>query len=110
MNVQTYGAAYYFSATGAVVVTSANAQIIGVLFHGTATNGCRIYAGTTATATSAGAPLGGLIRANATTGSATANPATYYPFPAYASGGITLAPLASLDVNITLFWNPAGGA
>ena len=92
---------------GATCITSANAYIIGILFSGTATNSARIWAGITATGASA---LKGYIVANATTGSATVNAATYYPFPAYCSGGITIENLGAQDPSLSLFWNPAGGA
>ena len=110
MNVQTYGNATYVSVTGAQVLTSANAQIIGILFQSSATGSIQIWAGTTATTTAAGAPLSNVIRAYVTTGAATAQPAVYLPFPAYASGGITINVQGSLDPKLTLFWNPAGGA
>lgn len=108
-----FGNAYRVTATGINCVTSANAYIIGIMFQGTATNVARLWYGTTATATTAGVPLGRIV-ANQTTGSATVNPATYFAFPAYCSGGICISNAGtgdgSLDPSITLFWNPAGGA
>jgi len=108
-----FGNAFRVTATGALCVTSANAYIIGIAFQGTATNIARLWVGTTATGTASTAHLGRIV-ANATTGSVTANPATYYPFPAYCSGGICIsnagAADGSLDPSITLFWCPAGGA
>jgi hypothetical protein len=107
-----FGNAFRVTATGALCVTSANAYIIGVAFQGTATNIARLWVGTTATGT-ATAGLGRIV-ANATSGAATANAATYLPFPAYCSGGICISNAGSadgsLDPSITLFWNPAGGA
>jgi hypothetical protein len=107
-----FGNAFRVTATGVLCVTSANAYIIGILFQGTATNIARLWVGVTATGT-ATAGLGRIV-ANGTTGSATVNPATYYQFPAYCSGGICISNNGttdgSLDPSITLFWNPAGGA
>ena len=102
-----FGKASFNATAGATCLTSANAYIIGVLFQGTATNTARLWAGTTATGAG---QLSGKIVANGTTGSATVNAATYYEFPAYASGGITIENLGAQDPALTLFWNPAGGA
>lgn len=104
-----FGNAYRVTATGTVVVTSANAYIIGVLFNGTGTAFANIFAGLTSTVTAAGVHLGALM-AYATVANATQNQSIYFPFPAYASGGITIAMGASADPKLTLFWNPAGGA
>lgn len=106
-NFPNYGTAFVATATGAVCITSANAQIIGVLVQSSATGSFQLWAGTTATG--AGARLSHLVRAYTTTGSATAQSAVWYPFPAYASGGITLNVGGSLDPKLTLFWNPVGG-
>lgn len=106
-NYPNYGTAYLATATGAVCITSANAQVIGVLFQGSATGTLQIWAGTTATGAASG--LSHIIRAFVTTGSATAQSAVYFPFPAYASGGITINVGASTDPKLTLFWNPVGG-
>lgn len=104
---QTYGAPYRVTATGTVCITSANAAIIGVLFTGTGTGAVQLFAGVTSTGA---ANLLGKIVAYATVGGATANAAVYYPFPAVCSGGITLVMGGSADPNLTLFWNPTGGA
>ena len=104
-----FGQTHVNVTAGATCITTANAYIIGILFSGTATNAARIYAGTTATATAAGV-LKGYIVANGTSGAATVNAATYYPFPAYCSGGITIQNIGAGDPSLTLFWNPAGGA
>lgn len=111
MNYQQYGQATQLTATGTVVITSANAQIIGILFNGSATNRLQIFAGLTSTVASGSAAQlhTGTIVGYATTG-VTANPALYIPFPAYASGGITTVVPGSADPKVTLFWNPAGGA
>ena len=101
-----FGCAYVVSATGALCITSADSQILGILFQGSATGSLQIWAGTTATATSAGAPLSYVIKAFSTTGSVTAQNAVYYPFPAYASGGITINVPGTNDPKLTLFWNP----
>ena len=105
-----FGNAYRVTATGTVCITTANAYIIGIAFQGTGTNIALLFAGSTST----GAGYLGRLVANATALNATVNSMTYYDFPAYCSGGITLmnagTTQGSLDPSITLFWNPAGGA
>lgn len=105
----TFGTATFVTATGAQVISSANSYILGILFHGTGTGAVQIFAGVTATTvvtTSGGNALSGTIRAFTTVGGATVNSAVYIPFPAYASGGITLLVGATTDPRLTLFWNP----
>ena len=105
MNHPNYGKASYFATGGATCITSSNAAIIGVLFQGTATGTLQIWAGTTATGAGA---LSGIIRAFVT-GAVTMQSAVWYPFPANASGGITINVGTSADPSLTLFWNPVGG-
>ena len=106
-----FGKAQRLTATGTSVLTSANAYIIGILFQGTGTGALQLFAGLTSTvASGTAAILSGNIIAYATVTGNTANGAVYYPFPAYASGGITAVMGASADPSVTLFWNPAGGA
>ena len=100
-----FGKAQAFTTVGATCVTSANAYIIGVLIDSTATGTFQIWAGVTATSTSAGVPLCGLVGRTTATGLP-----NYIQFPAYASGGITINIPTTNDPNITLFWNPVGGA
>lgn len=109
MITQTFGKPQILTVTGATCLTSANANIIGICFQGSATGSIQIWAGTTATVTAAGAEVSPLIRGYSTT-AATSQAATYLSYPAYCSGGITVNVGDSLDVKITLFWNPAGGA
>jgi hypothetical protein len=104
-----FAKATYTATATALCITSANAYIVGVLFHGSATNSIRLWAGVTATSTASGSPLAGILYGNPTA-AATVNVPTYLPFPAYCSGGITMQIVGSGDPNITLFWNPAGGA
>jgi len=99
------GIASHVTAAGATVICSSNAFIIGILLQSSATGNVQLWSGVTATG--AAATLSGIIRA--TTGAVSAAPALYIPFPAYASGGITLNVGASNDPKLTLFWNPAGG-
>jgi hypothetical protein len=111
-NSPAYANATFTATATALVITSANAFIVGILFHGSATNSARLWAGVTATTTSAtsgGKQLSGIIFANPTAAT-TVNTPTYVPFPAYCSGGITLQIVGAGDPNVTLFWNPAGGA
>lgn len=104
--VNSAGAAFRVTATGTVCVTTANAAIIGVMFNGTGTGSVLIFAGPTSTGASA---LLGKIVAYPTVAGVTANQAVYYPFPAIASGGITLQTPGTTDAALTLFWNPTGG-
>lgn len=106
MNYPSYGAAYHATATGTICITSANAQLQGILFHGTGTGMIRVFAGVTSTVTTSAAPLAGPIWAYATVTGATVNAAVYYPFPANCSGGLTVVIGPSADPKITLFWNP----
>lgn len=109
MNItHQFGKAQVLTATGATCITSANAYILGVSFQGSATNSCQLFQGVTAT----GSPVSNLLRGTMTAGAGagtTAAAATYLPYPAYCSGGITVNVGDSLDVKLTLFWNPAGG-
>ena len=104
-----YGYAKYISAAGATVVSTVNSRLIGILFQASATSAIQIWAGTTATATAAGVALSGVIRAYATTGTATVQPSFYQPFPAYASGGCCVNVTGAGDPSVTLFWCPTGG-
>ena len=61
----------------------------------------QLWAGTTATATTAGVPLTGVI--TFTTGQGVGS--KYLPVPAYASGGCVINVAGASD--IALFWNPA---
>lgn len=97
------GVAKNIIVAGATCITTVNSQIIGVLLQSSATGNVQLWAGTTATGAGL---LSGVIRQN--TGAVSAAPALYFPFPAYASGGITINVGASADPNITLFWCPTG--
>lgn len=108
-NTPAWGTSTRVVATGPTVITSANAQIIGVLFCGTGTGSVSIFAGVTATSTGGGALLATVV-GYATVPVVAPNPANYVPFPANCSGGITLNLGATTDPCVTLFWNPTGGA
>ncbi len=103
-----YGNGTLIITSGAACLTSANAQIIGVLFQSTATAAIQLWQGITATGASTNA-ITGIVRGWQTT-AATAQQSIYLPIPAYCSGGITYNVGAASDVRITLFWNPVGGA
>lgn len=109
-----FGKATRVTASGITAITSANAYIIGVMFNGSGTGACQLFAGLTATATAAsgsgGAILSGVIRAYNTVAGATVVQSFYQDFPAYASGGIVINLPSTSDPDVTLFWNPAGGA
>lgn len=103
-NLTQYGTASRIVAAGATCLTSANAAIIGILFNGTGTGTAIIYKGVTASSSVA------YIRAYVTAANATVNSAVYFPCPAYCSGGITVDLGTTADPDVTLFWNPTGGA
>ena len=92
------GIATRATGTGLRVVTSANANIIGVLCaaSATATGGMQLFAGVTSSVS-----ITGLIVF------ASGSVAQYVPLPVYASGGITMNVGAAANPDITLFWNPA---
>ena len=99
-----FGVASFASVTGIVCLTSANAYVIGALIHASATGQFQLFAGTTA---SSAAALSGIVGRATAAGSGVPS---YIPFPAYASGGLTMTMVGSNDPKVTLFWNPAGGA
>ena len=101
MNVTEFGTPYYATATGVFTVTTANAAIIGVLFCSTGTAAVQFFAGATASAS-----IGPLIVANTTIAGATLNPAVWFPYPAYASGGFSIDVYPSADPRLVIFWNP----
>lgn len=101
-----YSTPYYATATGTVCITSANARLQGILFHGTGTGKIMLFAGVTSTVTTGSSPISGNIIAYATVAGATANQALYLPFPANCNGGITAVIGPSADPKITLFWSP----
>ena len=93
----------WFSATGLSVLSSANAQIIGIAFAGTGTGGVQLFAGVTASAS-----LTPMITFSATS-SAVAGKFSpqFMRFPVLVSGkGVTVSIQASADPNIGLFWFP----
>ena len=98
-----YGNATRVVTSGLSTITSANAQLIGILFNGTATGSAILFCGVTASVSVA------KIRAYPTVAGATANQAVYYDTPAYCSGGITIDMGTTGDPDVTLFWNPTGG-
>lgn len=99
-----YGTAFLATATGTVNITTRDARVIGILFQGSATGSCRLFAGTTSTGLAAAITHN--VVAYGTTG-ATVNPALYFPVPAFASGGLTAVVGPSADAKLTIFWVPA---
>ena len=93
------GVATRVTGTATTVISSVNANLIGVLCcaSATATGGIKIYHGVTASSSVVGIVV-------FPSGSA----ATYVPVPAYCSGGITVKLGAADNPDVTLFWNPAG--
>lgn len=102
-----YYTAFRATATGTVSISTVNAALRGVLFHGTGTGFVHLFAGVTSTVTSGTTYLGRVI-AYATVTGATANAAVYVPFPAYCNNGLTAVIGASADPALTIFWDPAG--
>ena len=101
-----FGTATRVTGTGYTAITSANAYIIGILFASSGTCALSLYAGVGATGSST---IGGPIRFNVTV-EATIPAAQFISYPAYCSGGFHINIPACADPNVTLFWNPAGGA
>lgn len=96
------------TASGATVLatgisTVGGANLIGVMVNASVTGNTliQLWAGITATATTAGVPITGII----TFVSGTAK-ASYMPIPAYCSGGVCINTTGDCT-DITLFWNPA---
>ena len=96
-----FGTAYYSTVAGATCVSSANCNIIGVLFQSSGTGSLQIWSGTTATGNTA---LSGTIYGYRTAAAVTANNALWIPFPAYAIGGITINHGGADDPKLTLFY------
>lgn len=94
-----FGASYRATVTGAVCISSANARILGVLSCGTATGAVQLFAGVTATTTTNGNPLTGVITF--------VTAPNYIDVPAFASGGLTINVGAAASPDITIFWSPA---
>ncbi len=93
-----------------IVITSANAQIIGVLMHGSGTAILEIFTGTTVnvagtTVTPRLRSVNGVSAFSGTVG------ARFYPVGADCPGGITVNWRAEPTEAgmLTLFWNPTGG-
>lgn len=98
------GQATVVQATGFTVVTSGNAQILGVGFCGSTSGSVQFFAGTTGSVS-----LTPLIRAN---NGATVTAAAYVfaRVPAVVSGaGFSVNMPASTDPNIIIYWCPVGG-
>ena len=85
--------------TGLTTITSANANVIGVLCCGSATTtgGIQLFHGVTASSSACGVVV-----------FASGSLAQYLPLPVYCSGGITMDVNAAANPDITLFWNPVG--
>ena len=90
-------------ATGLTCISSVSGgvNVIGLLFGGTGTASIQLFKGVTASSS-----LSGVIRAYATVAGASVNAAVWYPFPAWSSSGLTVNVGATLDPDITIFWNP----
>lgn len=86
------------------VATQPNINFLGVMVHMTVSDKTtfQLWAGTTATSTTAGVPLTGIV--TFATGSGLSR---FMPIPAYCSGGAVVDIAGQSDV--TLYWNPAGG-
>ena len=105
MDPQVFGKATKVTASGYTAITSANAAIIGILFHGSGTGIVSLYADSSGSVT-----ISGLLRGYATMAGVTAPQAFFLSYPAYCSGGFTVNVAATDDPSVTLFWNPLSGA
>lgn len=101
------------TASGATVLSTGiaatgGANLIGIMVHATVTGNTKIqlWAGTTATATSAGVPITGIMTFASGTATGLTSLARYLPVPAYCSGGLCINTSGDCT-DITLFWNPA---
>lgn len=98
------GNATWVKATGFTVITSANAQILGVGFCGTTSGSVQFFAGVTSSVS-----LLPIMRAN-NVATATSPGAVYLPVPAVVSGaGLTVNVPATTDPNVIIYWLPVGG-
>lgn len=104
MNVSEYGTPTRVVTSGKSFISSGNAHLIGVTFHGSGTARVQFFAGATCSSS-----LTGVIHAYRTAAAATANTAVWMPVPAYCSGGFCVDAGATLDPDLTIYWNPVGG-
>lgn len=104
MNTMVYGTPTRVVTSGKAAITSGNAAIVGVTFHGSGTGQVQFFAGATCSSS-----LTGVIRAYRTAAAATANTALYMDVPVYCSGGFSIDAGATLDPDLTIYWNPVGG-
>ena len=95
--IQT-GVATYTATATALCITSSNANLVGILWQGTASGAVQIWSGVTATSTALATALSGTIRFSGP---------QFYPFPGVAKGGITILSSVASDPSLTLFWLPA---
>lgn len=100
------GTSTWLTATGTVCITSAPAQLYGVLCHGTGTGGFQVFASVSGTTTNA---LSGPVWAYATVTGATVNAAVYFPFARDFPNGFSITSLPSADPKLTIFWSPTPG-
>lgn len=93
------------TATGTAVISSGFSNIVGIAFHGTGTGGVQFFAGLT-TSASITPMITFSVTASAVAGGFSP---MFLRFPLAVSGtGLTAKTLDSLDVNLTIFWSPAG--
>ena len=104
MNYPAYGQVTRVTTTGTVAITSANAQLIGILCASSGTCSVQIFAGVTTSAS-----VSPVLRFQVTVVQTIPAP-QYLSYPANLSGGFTVKLGAAADPEITLFWNPTGGA
>ena len=107
MNMPQYIGSYAartFTTAETTVVTTRDANVVGVLCCSTGTGVITLYAGVTATTSTL---LAGPVRIYTTVPAAYINGPVWMPVPGIAMGGLIVTIGASNDPNITLFWNPA---
>lgn len=98
----SWGTATHVSVTGYTAITSADAAIIGLMFHSSGTCAASFYL---TAAASGSVTVGGLMRFNVTV-SATIPQALYLSFPAACPDGFSVNIAACADPDVTIFWNP----
>ncbi len=95
------------TATGFTTISSVGCAVYGVLFHGSATNGIRIYnTDQTGSATATNAMTHDVIAYPV--GQTSGNPAIYIDIPGMTTNGLTVDIFPGLDPKLTLFYDPMG--
>ena len=104
-----FGTAVHVTETAFTAITTSAVKLLGIMFNGTATGKIDgIYNCKSTASAASGTLVAGPIICYATVAGATANPAVYYPFPAYLTNGAVIDVGGSADPRVTLFIDPEG--